>query len=391
MIEFHLWPQAPRLEGQCACLSMKLESRTGSTSEVWWRLPAGFVDPDDRSCDPFVVAALMPAMAARGDLVVHGAVSPSLLRNLDEFQAAWTTWKPKGFRRIGIWTDAEVEWSAPPAQTGAVTSFSGGVDSCFTVLRHTRHAGPHRRDLRAGLMIHGFDIPLTEGDAFNVAAAGSRRLLDSLGLELVLGATNLRQALPLPWEDIFAAALASFLLILRNRFETGLIPASWPYNSLHLPYGSNPLTDRLLTCDGFGIHHDGAGASRAEKLRGLAGWPQALQDLRVCWEGRHEGRNCGRCAKCLRNILNLRVIGIEAPPCFARAPAARDLRLLRLSPHEADALGNVLQSARSAGVDAPWMEELRTLLRRVRRNAVLKRLMPTAVKQPLKRLLGRAA
>jgi hypothetical protein len=391
MPELHLWPHVPCPEGPNLRFSMNLVRSVGAASEVWWRLPSRAVDPADQSCDAFVVAALLPAMAAGADLVVHGLVSPSLLRNLDEFQAAWTAWKPDGYRRIAIKALAEAEWTPPPGRGGAVTSFSGGVDSCYTALRHTRQTGPHCRILRAGLMIHGFDIPLTEAGAFAVAAAGSRRLLDSLGIELLLGATNFRQAIRLHWEDIFAAALAAFLLLLRNRFATGLIPASWPYDSLHFPYGSNPITDRLLTSDGFAIIHDGAGASRAEKLRALSGWPQALQDLRVCWDGRQDGRNCGRCAKCLRNLLNLRVIGIELPPCFARPPAAGDLDRLRLSPHEADALVNVLRSARAAGMEAPWMNELRACLRRVRAGGALKRLVPAALKRPLKRLLGLAA
>ena len=45
----------------------------------------------------------------RTDLHVHAGVSPSLLRNLEEFQAAWACWRPGHYARIGISADAERE------------------------------------------------------------------------------------------------------------------------------------------------------------------------------------------------------------------------------------------------------------------------------------------
>ena len=43
-----------------------------------------------------------------------------------------------------------------------------------------------------------------------------------------------------------------------------------------------------------------------------------MTDLRVCARKIVGGRNCGRCEKCVRIILNFRVAGLPIPPAFAR-------------------------------------------------------------------------
>ena len=36
-----------------------------------------------------------------------------------------------------------------------------------------------------------------------------------------------------------------------------------------------------------------------------------MKHLRVCWENRGSAYNCGLCEKCLRTLVNLRVVGAE--------------------------------------------------------------------------------
>ncbi len=46
--------------------------------------------------------------------------------------------------------------------------------------------------------------------------------------------------------------------------------------------------------------HDGAGYSRTEKVGFVAQHPVATKALKVCWQGKERGRNCGVCEKCVR-------------------------------------------------------------------------------------------
>src|SRR5262245_38372348 len=231
---------------------------------------------------------------------VEGDVSPSLLANLAGSQRVWAS----GYR--GRSTPVEIvpgrEREQPPGESGAITGFSGGVDSCFTVYRHVKGlAGRRTRSLHACVMVHGFDIPIEETEEFEAAAADAESTLATLDLPLVRVTTNVRH-IEHAWDDLVGAAVASCLHLLQPNASAGLIAASYPYDRLPL-WGSDPFSDRLLSTAAFPVDHDGGGFSRDEKIAVLAEWPTSLRSLRVCWNGRLRTRNCGTCVKCVRTIL----------------------------------------------------------------------------------------
>jgi hypothetical protein len=54
------------------------------------------------------------------------------------------------------------------------------------------------------------------------------------------------------------------------------------------------------------------------KTEKVAGWPAALECLRVCWKNPDSAYNCGKCPKCLRTMVTLRLVGCldECAPLF---------------------------------------------------------------------------
>jgi hypothetical protein len=58
------------------------------------------------------------------------------------------------------------------------------------------------------------------------------------------------------------------------------------------------------------VHH-GRGARRWEKLERISREPGALDILRVCWQDK--GFNCGRCEKCVRTMVLLRILKLSSP------------------------------------------------------------------------------
>jgi len=64
-------------------------------------------------------------MRTSADMVIHGEISPSLLRNLEEFQDAWHCWLPEQYRKINITADVEKESSKHTIPL-AIMAFSGG-------------------------------------------------------------------------------------------------------------------------------------------------------------------------------------------------------------------------------------------------------------------------
>jgi hypothetical protein len=354
-----------------------LERSGQEQKKLWYRVPArNQADLTDQS-DPFVLAAIFLAMRENTDLVIHGNVSRSLLRNLEEFQSAWTCWLPKRYARIEVRADSELESSTTSPPERAIAAFSGGVDSSFTAFRYKTSSGNALRgDLRAAIMVHGFDIPLDQVDTFSRAAERSQSMLDSLKIEFIPVATNFRE-LKLDWKDCFAAAAASCLSLFQGGYRNGLLGSSEPYSSLVLPWGSNPVTDHLLSSESFRIIHDGAGFTRSEKIAEIARWPEAMRYLRVCWQGQRLDRNCGRCEKCIRTILNFRVNGIPLPESFDQDIGDLDILKIRgLNVPQLAELHQIASAARAAAISASWVRALERCIKRNHRRQRLTSYLP---------------
>lgn len=374
----HIWVEEPFGRSGMTTIGMTVEGPRLRRKRIWYQLPSEYSTSLTKSSDPFLLAMIFSAMRLHTDLHVHGEVSPSLLRNIEEFQSAWVCWRPKQYVMVDITADVEREQPTPHNDKKAVTLFSGGVDSSFTVFRHkTGRSGRRNLELHAGLMVHGFDIALTERDDFVRAAQKAKRMLDSIGIPLISMTTNIRE-LGDPWWDFHGAAPASCLALLQGGFSVGIIPSTEPYNALVLPWGSNPVTDWMLSSRSFAIVHDGASFARTEKVREIAGWSEALQYLRVCMVGKpgEHDANCGVCEKCIRTILNFRVLGIDLPGCFEKDVTDEQIAGLRgLDQLKLAELDRILAVAKAEGVSGAWVKALETCIRRNRMRRRIEMLM----------------
>jgi len=363
----HVWLEGRSSVENEICVSAMIESPQSKPVRLWYRFPVETASLLTESGDPFVLGTLFLAMRAGTDLVIHGQVSPSLLKNLEEYQALWACWQPSRYRRVGISCDLEREDTRLVASKQAVVAFSGGVDSCFTVWRHrTNSCGRLKRKVSAGLMVHGFDIPLEKKKIFDRAAARSALLLESLNVGLIPMASNFR-SLGDYWGDAHGAAVASCLMMLQGGYDEGLIGSTWTYDTA-IPWGSSPVGDWMLSNQMFQNIHDGAAFSRADKLQTIASWPEAQRYLRVCWAGRENDRNCCHCEKCIRTILNFRALGLGLPKCFERDVS--DQQIANLAGLQAGALNElkrVLILARQKGLKDSWVDALEKCVRKNQR------------------------
>lgn len=371
MKELHLWPEPIREEGGWITASATLERSDGKKRLLWYRLPVEHRDLLTNGCEPFVVGILFLAMSERRPLRVHGRVSPSLLRNLEDFQTAWASWKPSEYGVIDIRADDETETPPVVRDRPAIVAFSGGVDSAFTAYRHVRGFGTRfPRKLKAAVMVHGFDVPLEEPATFERAFERSRRMTDSLGLSLIPMATNFRELTP-EWTHSFGTGLASSMMLLSGGYSEGLVGLGIAYVHIeHLVEGSNALTDALLSYNRFRIIPDAGGFQRADKISALLEWPEFLENMRVCWRGPQKDRNCCVCEKCIRTILTLRVLGVPLPPSFPQDVDNRQIRKLRplkelIMKTQYD---NIVSLAKKKSIEESWVKALQASLRRNRRR-----------------------
>lgn len=365
-VQGHIFPdesQAP-----AGLRSARLEGH-GRPFTLWFR------ELDGRALDPgladvYLLGSLLHWMARGGAVHVHGAVSRTLLSNLDEWQAALHSLLPEQYFLVDITVDEVVERDVAPTAR-AIAAYSGGLDSSCTVIRHARGlAGWRTEDLEALLLVHGYDIALDRAAEFEGARDRARRGADSVGLHLRSVSTNLK-TLGQDWELAHGLAIAAALQLHAPEFGVGLVGSSAPYFRLELPWGSNPVMDPLLSSSTMRIVHDGAALSRIAKAQIVATEPPLLSQLRVCWQGDRLSGNCGRCEKCVRTYWALHVAGIHQPACFD-GPCTVPPWQLRMPPRAVSYWREMLRLARDAN-DEPAIKYMTALLRSQRVRGALRR------------------
>jgi len=322
-------------------INVRLERPYDQDLRLWYAVPF-----DQREycsfdlMDPFVIAALLKAMEDKATLKVHGPVSGSLLDNLEEYQRIFSIWFPEKYTEIEILPEREVEETK--VNDKVMLSFSGGVDGSFSALNHILRRGPIKRklfDVDAILYIEGFDVNIDYDKECKTVVQRNRRLFSGYpDLRFLNVRTNLKYLLSIQkfWTS-HACVLASTASLFRKICGGCLVGSSHSY--LHLsPWGSHPLTDRLLSSNSFEIHHDMV-FTRVEKLKALFSWPEALANLKVCWEGQYRydtppDTNCCCCDKCVRTMLAFMALGHQIPPSFSDELTLEKVRGLRNKPFD---------------------------------------------------------
>lgn len=312
-----------------------------------------------------VLTVLFRAMRRGQDIHIDAPVSASLLDNLDEFQSAFSMWRPD-LKAVEIVAQGELPSAPAGPADGAVVAFSGGVDASFTAYRHVfKKPGRRHRHLRTAMLVHGFDIPLDREDAFLTAVQGAEKILAGTGVAIATVRTNLKTVLGYSWEQSFGAALAACLHQFSATHGTALIGSDEAYTDLVFPWGSNPVTNPLLGSDRLSVVTDGSGFTRTQKVAALAAWPTARDNLRVCWEGPSTGRNCDRCEKCVRTILNFRAVGAPMPGAFPSDVSDAQIRKLRVrNDVQLQYLADIARTARARKITGSWLHELDAVIGR---------------------------
>jgi hypothetical protein len=310
-----LTPDGIQNEPDWSRLDWKIAGISDSPLRLSHALPVSdsalFGDPSRG--DHALVGVLLLAMQEGREVVVEGRVSPTLLNGLETLQEIWHRWRPKRYRIVRIRAEEESELVPASEQVGAVFLFSGGVDGSFSLFRHlSGQAGRNTRRPRAAVLLHGMDIPLQRPDFFAGAARRAERMLKGTSVDLIRMRTNSR-SIEQRWDDSFGLEMSSCLLALQGTYSAAIRGSGEPYDTLHMPWGSTPLTDRLASTAAMEIVHDGCAFNRTEKIEWLAENTQITDQLRVCWAGPQRDRNCGECEKCVRTMLNFWAIGLTPP------------------------------------------------------------------------------
>ena len=358
--KFDIWLKESEIEADFVEINALVELCGKKFKEIYFQLPHQWNSWITPLADPFLISFIFAAMEQGSNIKVHGQVSPSLLRNLEEFQAAWNRWKPKWYQKVEISADVEKENFYSP-NNRALLAFSGGLDSSCSAWRHThKKNGRRSQDIAAGVMVHGFDIPLNMPEVFQRAAARSKRMLDSIGVNFIPVVSNFRR-LCKNWEYAHGAGIAAVLHLLNKNCSTGLIASSHVYERTCLPWGSNPVTDPLLSSNHFSIIYDSADLSRVEKAKMILDWKEALEGLRVCWIAEEKDQNCGKCITCVGTGACFAAIGAEIPESLNVSSLNQSIKKIpswQLKPGVISQMIKVKNHAIKEKISSPWVHTL---------------------------------
>jgi len=390
----HIWPECPRSVDGSVELRAIIETPDGNRRPLWYKRPEESANIASETHDLFLVACLFLAMHTAEKVEVHGRVSRSLLENLEEFIRAWHCWRPTIYHIPEL--DVEEPYSIQRTENQVVCAFSGGVDACCALFRHvTRLAGRRSRPIRNAVLVHGFDIPLADTVALEAAQTSARAIVSSLGVPLHVISTNSYEFC-FNWEDAFYSQAVAAMMASASSCNGCVIGGCEPYSDFPIPWGSNPVTNPLLSSAEFSVTTDGLELGRVDKVKLIAGWPEARRNLRVCWQAGADGRNCGRCEKCIRTKLEFLCHGITTPECFPPEPLImRDIRAVKpKNPAQLTLLREIVffaeqnESLRTA----QWVGALRQVVKRgvaIEKANIVRRLRKRlAVRTRARRLLG---
>ena len=294
------------------------------------RIVYEIVGPDAPGQEPnanFAVAAALPtAMSLGRPLHVRGWVDADFLATMEEYMAAWCRWRPDLFQPVAISADVEMVPGASQ-RAGAIMAFSGGLDSTFALHAH-KHAmlGRRQLDIQAAVLVQGFDIPLDNAQAFDIARGHVEAILDSYGVRLNVVRTNWQKPFSVKWTMTHALGIAAVLHLFHRQFGSGVLADDNAYDIQITPWSSNAITNQMLGCGAFPIRPAGAAWSRTQKAGAVATNAAVLEHLRVCYEQPELGGNCGECEKCFRTKLNFRGAGVAHVPAIGAPLSVADVR-----------------------------------------------------------------
>ncbi|GAA4487843.1 hypothetical protein GCM10023094_46820 [Rhodococcus olei] len=298
----------------------------------------------------WLASGLALAMSKGSPLHIAGAVDPVALAGAGKAQDLLASWWPDTIHKVDVVSDV-----APvpgPDGRGVGCFFSGGLDSFYSAIKN-------QDEITHLIHVYGFDIFLNAEAYYAKVIEGLREAAAEMGKALIEIRTNIRflhEKRWGGWDMGHGVAMAHMAHLLSGHLYKVLVPASDHVSSLQ-PYPTHPELDPLWSSSAVEIVYDGLEATRVDKARLVKDSAAAMKHMRVCFWNREDRQNCGRCEKCVRTMVNMRIAG-AGDRCVAFPPVDPVTLLPRVAlndSHRAYVREN-LSALREAGLDDPDLE-----------------------------------
>lgn len=276
--------------------------------------------------DAFVMALLPTAMRGGYPITCETPMSQRLHYQLENYLIPSLCAAGDLYHPISI--QAPLTSEPVKNKRGVGTGFSGGVDSLYTIMTHGKDSAYPLTHLAL------FNVGVFEGPGFRAgfrkSCRNAQKFADEMGLELVGLDSNISQVLPERYIDVVTFRLLSGAMALQGLFSTYLISSSLDFSDfiidLHNCGRFDLLTLHCSQTESLKLYSAGGQTHRMDKLAALADWEPAQRWLHPCIYGHVGQPNCGRCKKCIADMLTLYAYGklhqfdkVFDVPSFGRA------------------------------------------------------------------------
>lgn len=305
---------------------------TGKDERYFIRVP-DTGSPIPNPADSFMVGLVLQSMALGERIRIDSPVSGDIFNNLlTKTLPLLRSWFP---RLHPARPEAERTEPLPALNGKSAVLFSGGVDSWHAFLSE-------QDQINSLVHIHGFEMLVENGAIWDAAHKSVQSVAKTFGKQVIPVTSNFREANlkhvgrnpDLNWRRFgtevgYGHLLCAITLALRQSVRRIFVPSSYSENATRV--GSHHLIEPELSTPSMQYVFQGKELNRVQKLeRNQSLYPEFVNNLRVCTNygfSPVEGTvNCGRCIKCLRTGLELRVCGIRTPEkLFHEQPDARRL------------------------------------------------------------------
>lgn len=291
------------------------KSRKDYPEKLWFEVDQAHASMLYTGAESFVTALLPLAMCLGEDIHIDAPISPQLAYHLGRVQQVMQHLDPGRLRPIQI-HHGGLMTEVPRRPPGVGLTFSGGVDSFFTLQQNVMAGEQHPGyAITHGIFLFRFDLAEYELESYEKSAAVYDALFERLGKTLVRGSYNARKFSPYSegrasrsWHlRTHPFGLAGMGMAMSSGLGRQFISSSQPFDEYGRDYGGDFEIQQSLSTEWLEMIHDGLVENRVQKTLSLAEWPEAYDSLRVCWWDPDGVQNCGRCPKCVRTMTTLKI------------------------------------------------------------------------------------
>lgn len=191
------------------------------------------------------------------------------------------------------------------------TGVSGGVDSTYTVLKHSGECFDSNFKLTHGLYLdwrdHSDPNQLRNVDIEVKLAKKICKLHDIEFMQISSNAVI--EIYRLAHDAVITIAFASYVFALQNMFGKYYVSSGYSFKEFKFKAYSIPsfdlFTSKYCSTERLELFSTGGECTRLEKVKFVSEHPITKQYLTVCGYQDENGKQCSRCSKCTRTMAEL--------------------------------------------------------------------------------------